>query len=56
MLTNKEKLRALLGNIKNWSWDIYPVFKIDEGDAKALLEYFKENDKAVTGALADEEM
>ena len=40
MLTNEERLRALLGNIKNWSWDIYPKFSIDKEDADALLEYF----------------
>ena len=40
MLTNEERLRALLGNIKNWSWDVYPKFSIDKDDAIALLEHF----------------
>lgn len=41
MLTNEERIRALVGNIKNWSWDIYPKFSLDEEDAKALLEHFR---------------
>ena len=40
MLTHEERLRALLGNIKNWSWDIYPKFSLDKEDAQALLDYF----------------
>lgn len=53
MLTDRERLRALVGNIKNWSWEIYPVFKIDEADARALIEYFKEHDRQISGALAE---
>lgn len=40
MLTKEERLRALLGNIKNWSWDVYPKFSIDKEDAQALLDHF----------------
>ena len=39
MLTVQERIRALLGNLKNWSWDIYPQFRIEKEDADALREY-----------------
>lgn len=42
MLTTEERIRALLGNLKNWSWDIYPQFKLEKEDAEALQEYIKE--------------
>lgn len=44
MLSNLERIRALMGNIKNWSWDIYPKFTIHREDAEALkdLEALKE--------------
>lgn len=38
MLTNEERIRAMLGNLKNWPWDLYPVFKIEKEDAAALFE------------------
>lgn len=28
----------MLGNIKNWSWDVYPQFKIEKEDAEALRD------------------
>lgn len=51
MLTNQERLRALLCNIKSWSWDIFPKFSIDKDDADALIGYFKEHDKNISGSL-----
>ncbi len=42
MLTKEERLRALLGNLKNWSWDVYPQFKIEKEDAEVLLDATKE--------------
>ena len=47
MLTNVERVRALLGNLKNHPWDIYPQFKVEKEDAEALREYLKD-DKTVT--------
>ena len=47
MLTNEERLRALLGNIKNWSWDVYPKFSLDKEDAQALLDFFKQHENKV---------
>lgn len=42
MLTTQERIRALLGNIKNWSWDIYPQFKLEKEDGEAVREYIKD--------------
>lgn len=42
MLTEKERLRALFGNLRNHPWDIYPQFKIEKEDAEALLNATKE--------------
>ena len=50
MLTSEERVRALLNNIKSWSWDIYPKFTIDREDAEALREYFR-NDPRMKGAF-----
>lgn len=43
-MTNAERIRALVGNIKNWSWDIFPQFRLEREDAEALqdLEALKE--------------
>ena len=49
-MTDAERVRALIGNIKNWSWDIYPKFFIEQEDAKAL-----QNDEALKEYLADKE-
>lgn len=45
MLNNEERIRALIGNLKNWSWDVIPVFKIEREDAIALLNYFESHRK-----------
>ena len=42
MLTEKERLRALFGNLKNHPWDVYPTFKISEEDAEVLLKATEE--------------
>lgn len=36
-MTDEERLRALFGNLKNWSWDIYPQYKMEKEDAEVLL-------------------
>ena len=55
MLNDQERIIALLGNIKNWSWDIFPQFKLEKEDADALIAYFREcNDKRFMGALYDD--
>ena len=42
-MTRQERVRALLGNIKNWSWDIEPHFKLDKDDADALFEHLRDD-------------
>lgn len=43
-MTKMERIRALIGNLKNWSWDVFPQFRIEKEDAEALqdLEALKE--------------
>lgn len=48
-MNTTERVRALLGNLKNWSWDINPQFRIEKEDADALREYLA-NDKEVTAS------
>lgn len=38
MLTNEERIRALLGNLKNWDWSIFPQYRLEKEDAAALME------------------
>lgn len=38
MLTDEERIRALLCNLKNWSWDVCPVYKIEKEEAEALFK------------------
>lgn len=33
-----ENLIKLKVNLKNWSWGVAPAFKLDENDARGLLE------------------
>lgn len=42
MLTKRERLRALFGNINNHPWDVIPQFKLEKEDADVLLEATKE--------------
>lgn len=41
MLTDEERLRALIGNLKNWSWDVCQQFKIEKEDADVLIKYYQ---------------
>lgn len=50
-MTNKERIRSLIGNLKNHSWDVFPKFRIEQEDAvalqdlEALKEYISEKEK-----------
>lgn len=50
-MTNEERIRALVGNLKNWSWDVEPQFRIEKEDADALLRYFKDHPENIGGVL-----
>lgn len=45
MLTKEERLRALFGNLRNHSWDVYPQFRLEKEDAEVLLDATKELQK-----------
>ncbi len=49
-MNTTERVRALLGNLKNWSWDINPQFRIEKEDADALREYLKDDKEVVAYA------
>lgn len=55
-MNKKERIRALIGNLKNWSWDIEPQFRIEKEDAEALQdlealkEYIEEKEKYINRA------
>lgn len=58
-MTSKERIRALIGNLKNWSWDVYPQFRIEKEDAEALQdiealkEYMQEREAYERRMLSD---
>lgn len=41
-MTKKERLRAIIGNLKNYDFEVNPVYKIDEQDAFVLREMYAE--------------
>lgn len=42
MLTSEERVRALLGNLKNHDWQVHGPYRIDKEDGAALLEVFRD--------------
>ena len=38
MLNNKERIRALIGNLKHHDWDLFPQFRLEKEDAEALRD------------------
>ena len=46
MLTKEERLRALIGNLKNNTCDVFPKFPIEKEDAEVLIEYYREKEKS----------
>lgn len=47
-MTRDERVRALLGNLKNWSWDVVPQFRIEKEDSDALRDWAKEMEENKT--------
>ena len=41
-MTNEERVRALLVNLKQQTWDVEPQYRIEKEDAQALIETFSE--------------
>ena len=44
MLTTMERVRAMLVNIKEYTWDVHTKFELDKEDAEALFEYLKDDE------------
>ena len=42
MLNNEERVRAFIGNIKNYDWSIFPVYRLEREDALAIAEALTE--------------
>ena len=38
MITNEDRIRAFVGNIKQYDWGLFPVYKLEREDALALYE------------------
>lgn len=51
VITNVDRIRSLVSNGKNWSWDVYPQMTIEREEAQALQdlealkEYIKEKEQ-----------
>lgn len=46
MLDNEELVLALINNLSEWDWYLFPKFSIDQDTAKALIkEYWKSKSK-----------
>ena len=41
-MTDKERLRAIMGNIKNYDFKVNPVFKLEIEDALVLIKMYSE--------------
>ena len=39
IMTNAERIRSLITNLKNNSWDVFPQFRIEKEDAMALQDF-----------------
>ena len=50
-MNNKDRIRALISNLKNNSWDIFPQFRIEKEDADALQDI-----EAIKAYIAEREM
>ena len=42
MLTTKERIRALIGNLRNFDWSIFQQYRLEKEDAHALLELLEQ--------------
>ena len=41
-LTELERARSCKGNIKNWSWDVEPCYKLYEEEGRAIVAYINQ--------------
>ena len=51
VITNVDRIRSLVSNGKNWSWDVFPQMPIEREEAaalqdlEALKKYIKEREE-----------
>lgn len=38
MLTNDERVRAFIGNIKHYNWELFPDYRMTREEAQAICE------------------
>lgn len=41
MLTDRERMIALVNNLEQWDWKLYPTYPVDEEYAKMLSKVLK---------------
>lgn len=41
-MTKQERIRAIFGNLKNYTWEVNPTYSINEQDAFVLREMYGE--------------
>lgn len=47
MLTNEERIRALICNLRNWDWSVLPQFRLEKEDGEALLRMLSRDSGSV---------
>lgn len=40
-----EKIRAIKGNIRNWTWSVFPTFKLEKEEALELINYIDDHER-----------
>lgn len=48
MLTNEDRIRSFIGNIRNYDWDIFQVYRLEREDALAIYELLTQDTKSDT--------
>lgn len=46
MLTNEDRIRAFVGNIRNYDWELFPVYRLEREEALAIYELLTKGTKA----------
>ena len=56
MLTDRDRLIALVNNLSEWEWELFPTYKIDRETSEALVKFFWETEqgKNTTRCLQDD--
>ena len=41
MLTDRERMIALVNNLENWDWKLFPTYPVDEEYAKVITKILR---------------